>query len=125
MQTAPNCIIEQQCKKPPSKHKNCLPETLSYALRKIVLHAQLKLLNCLKAPFNQSSLKTNHLSILAQGLSMNLHAFVNGGQLSPKPVPKKQQRKQPKTKTVDIDTQWQKTIDTTQKLTAQNHLTAF
>ena len=46
----------------------------------------------------------------AQWCSMNLHCFVNRAQCLASPVTKKQQQKQPKTKTVDIETQWQKPL---------------
>jgi hypothetical protein len=46
----------------------------------------------------------------AQWRSMNLHSFVNRAQCLANPVTKKQQRKQPKTKTVVIESQWQKPL---------------
>jgi hypothetical protein len=60
---------------------------------------------------------------------MNLHGFVNGAQLPQSPVPKKQQQKQPKTKTADIDTQWQKPLSKhkilVQKPSSANTRTSF
>jgi hypothetical protein len=41
---------------------------------------------------------------------MHLHGFVNGAQLPQSSVQKKQQEKQPKTETVDIESQWQKPL---------------
>ena len=46
----------------------------------------------------------------AQWCSMNLHCFVNRAQCLASPVTKKQQQKQPKTKTVVIESQWQKPL---------------
>jgi hypothetical protein len=45
-----------------------------------------------------------------QSIAQKLSNSVNRAQLPQSPFPKKQQRKQPKTKTVDIETQWQKPL---------------
>jgi hypothetical protein len=46
----------------------------------------------------------------AQWCSMNLHGFVNRNQLPQSSVQRKQLQKQPKTKTVVIESQWQKPL---------------
>jgi hypothetical protein len=45
-----------------------------------------------------------------QSFAQKLSNFVNRAQCLARPVSKKQQGKQPKTKTVDIETQWQKPL---------------
>jgi len=51
-----------------------------------------------------------------QPIAQKLSNFVNSAQCLASPVPKKQQQKQPKTKTVDIESQWQKPLSKHQKL---------
>ncbi len=66
----------------------------------------LKLLNCLDAPFKQRRLKTNPCSRIVkfcQWCSMDLHGSLNRAQCLATSVPRKQKRKQPKTKTVGIE----------------------
>ncbi len=66
--------------------------------------------NCLTAFPLQRMFLNRGLAISCSMGSMNLHNCVNRAQLPQSPVPKKQQQKQPKTKTADIATQWQKPL---------------